>query len=87
MSALYSKDFWREYDAAAEWCAKRGVKGIVGDSLPEGITDNVAREIYDDREAFERRVREKDAELAENVLSAMRSYADQVAGSLHGGKK
>lgn len=58
MAALYSKDFWSEYDSAAEWCAKRGLKGIVGDSLPESISDNVAREIYDHREEFEQRVRD-----------------------------
>lgn len=48
-----------EYDSAAEWCAKRGFKGTVGDPLPCNMETNGAlKYIQADPEAFERRVRE-----------------------------
>lgn len=50
--------YWAEYDSAAEWCAKRGIKGKVGDPLPNLLSNCVCEEIDSDPEAFERRVRE-----------------------------
>ena len=49
---------WNEYDSAAEWCAKRGLKGTIGDPLPNLLSVAVSDEIDADTEAFERRVRE-----------------------------
>jgi len=48
---------WAEYDSAAEWCAKRGLKGNEGDRLPTGLSDAVLSEINDHPEAFAERIR------------------------------
>ena len=48
---------WAEYDALAEWCAKRGRTGAVGTMLPANVSAEVMREIDADPEAFEERVR------------------------------
>jgi len=48
---------WAEYDSAAEWCAKRGLKGITGDSLPTGLSAECAAEINCHPDAFADRVR------------------------------
>ena len=47
----------REYDAAAEWCASRGLRGVRGDGLPSLLAATVLRAIDADPEAFEERVR------------------------------
>lgn len=47
-----------EYESAAAWCAKRGIKGNLGDPLPENLSDDVAEDINADPEAFEERVRD-----------------------------
>lgn len=31
-------DISHDWERAAEWCAERGLKGVVGDPLPEGIS-------------------------------------------------
>ena len=49
---------WLEYDAAADWCAARGIKGGIRDPLPENLSDRASELINIDPEAFERRVRE-----------------------------
>ncbi len=49
---------WAEYDSAAEWCAKRGLTGDIGDSLPIGTSHTVVLEINYDIEAFKKRVNE-----------------------------
>jgi hypothetical protein len=49
---------WLEYDAAADWCAARGLRGTTGDPLPEGLSARAAEYISLDQDAFERRVRE-----------------------------
>jgi hypothetical protein len=49
---------WREYDAAADWCAARGIRGAIKDPLPENLSDRAMELINIDPEAFERRVRE-----------------------------
>jgi len=49
---------WLEYDAAADWCAARGVKGCIKDPLPENLSNRAMELINIDPEAFERRVRE-----------------------------
>mgnify|MGYP001560793340 CR=1 FL=1 len=46
-----------EYDAAATWCAKRGLKGACGDPLPGLLSVSVLDAINEDPEAFEDRVR------------------------------
>lgn len=48
---------WAEYDRVAEWCAKNGIAGNVGDPLPNFTADDVCREIDDDPEAFAEHVR------------------------------
>jgi len=48
---------WGEYDAAAEWCARHGSKGGIGDRLPEMISRRVYDLILADVEAFQERVR------------------------------
>lgn len=52
------QDVWQEYDAAAEWCAKRGIKGNEGDALPSLLSAACFLEIDKDSEAFQRRIRE-----------------------------
>lgn len=48
-----------EYDAAAEWCAKRGLKGSIGDALPLNMdSDGALCCINADPEAFQERVRQ-----------------------------
>ena len=49
---------WLEYDAAADWCAARGIKGTIKDPLPENLSDRAMELINLDPEAFEARVRE-----------------------------
>lgn len=49
---------WTEYDLIAEDLAKRGLKGTIGDPLPNLISSEVHKLINDDPEAFERRVRQ-----------------------------
>ena len=48
----------QEYDYAAEWCAKRGIKGKGGDPLPQLLSGECIRWINDDPEAFEQRVKD-----------------------------
>lgn len=45
-----------EYEWAAEWVAKKGLKGKIGDPLPELLSGECAAMINDDLDAFERRV-------------------------------
>jgi hypothetical protein len=48
-----------EYDAAAHWCALRGLTGKVGDPLPRNMgNDGALRYINADPEAFQERVRQ-----------------------------
>jgi hypothetical protein len=49
---------WNEYDAAADWCAARGLKGMLGDALPEGLSTRAMRLISTSPESFESRVRD-----------------------------
>lgn len=49
---------WLEYDAAADWCAARGINGSIKDPLPENLSDRAMELINVDPEAFEARVRE-----------------------------
>lgn len=46
-----------EYDAAAEWCARRGQTGKIGDPLPPMLSAATLEEINADPEAFGERVR------------------------------
>lgn len=49
----------REYDSAAEWCARRDLKGEIGDSLPLNMDpDGALKYINADPEAFQERVRQ-----------------------------
>lgn len=49
---------WREYDIVATMCARLGIKGQLGDRLPDGIGTDTMQLIDDNPEAFERRVRD-----------------------------
>lgn len=60
----YAAALWREYDAAAEWCARRGIAGNIGDPLPELLSGDCAALINDDPEAFSERVRQTAYALA-----------------------
>jgi hypothetical protein len=53
-----------EYDAAAEWCAKRGIKGNDGDPLPPLLSKNAMAEINYDPDAFQGRIRDTAYALA-----------------------
>lgn len=53
----HSALWWREYDYAAEYCARRGIRGEIGDPLPDLLSDRVCREIDADPESFQERVR------------------------------
>ena len=48
--------FWAEYDNAAEWCAKRDIKGRPGDPLRPLLSQEVWQEINEHPESFEARV-------------------------------
>ena len=48
---------WQEYLGAADWCAVRGLKGKVGDALPELLSVECHELINADPEAFETEVR------------------------------
>lgn len=48
---------WSEYDSAAEWCAKRGIRGNVGDRLPLNLSGLCLNLIAEDPEAFAERIR------------------------------
>ena len=54
---MTSVDNWRVYDAAAEWCAKHGLKGNIGDPLPNLMSSETVALINADPEAFAERVR------------------------------
>lgn len=68
-AADHSVLVWQEYDSAAAWCAKRGLKGRDGDPLPAFISSGCYFEIRKDPEAFERRVRETAYGLAMSKLN------------------
>lgn len=48
---------WLEYDAAADWCAARGIRGTIKDPLPENLSNRAMELINIDPEAFEDRAR------------------------------
>lgn len=49
---------WQEYEWAAEDLARKEVRGVLGDSLPNYMSVEAVQLINADPEAFERRVRE-----------------------------
>jgi len=58
MRALtFTTDDWKAYNAAAEWCAKRGSKGAIGDQLPNLMGSGTVALINADPEAFADHVR------------------------------
>ena len=60
---------WIVYDSCAAWCAKRGIRGKIGDPLPNLLSNDVLKLINDDLEAFETRVRQMAyARAMENVV-------------------
>jgi hypothetical protein len=65
-------DVWTEYDAAADWCARRGLNGKEGDPLPTLLSVRCLNEIDTDPEAFERRVRGYAYALAMSKYSPQR---------------
>lgn len=60
---------WAEYDAAAMDMARRGLKGAIGDPLPNLMSAEAVQLINADPEAFERRVRESAYGLAMSKLN------------------
>ena len=60
MSELYvipdNDPAWNEYDSAAEWCARRDIKGNEGDALPALLSGRCLQLINDDPSAFRRRI-------------------------------
>lgn len=54
----YEKTLWEAYDSCAEWCAARGLKGEIGDPLPNLLSSDVLALINGDPESFEWRVRQ-----------------------------
>ena len=54
-SALW---LWQEYDAAAEWCARRGFTGAIGTELPMLVSRDCIDAINADPEAFQQRVKD-----------------------------
>lgn len=52
-----TEEQWQEYDSAASWCARYGLKGLEGDPLPILTSDAVVTQIANDPEAFAERVR------------------------------
>lgn len=56
-NASEPRDAWSEYDSAAEWCARRGIRGRNGDALPSNLSTRTLGQINRDPEAFEERVR------------------------------
>lgn len=55
---------WTEYDSTAEWCARRKIKGNMGDPLPANLSAECVALICDDPDAFAQRVRETAYALA-----------------------
>jgi|ERR1700677_3135923 len=64
---------WNTYDSCAEWQAKRGFTGAIGDPLPELLSGCVLKLINDDPEAFQNRVRQ-----CAYAMSMMHSESKQV---------
>jgi hypothetical protein len=54
--SVKDRNFWQEFDSAAEWSAKRGYRGKIGDPLPEFISARLARYINEYPEGFANRV-------------------------------
>jgi hypothetical protein len=50
-------EHWSEYDSAAEYLAKRGLRGEIGDPLPMNMTPQAVALINEDPDAFQERVR------------------------------
>ena len=66
-------DPWtEEYDAAAYWCAKRGLSGELGTPLPAMMSTKCFDAIDADPEAFVRRVKES----AYMVAMMQRNFSD-----------
>ena len=64
----------REYDAVAEHCAFRGLRGAIGDPLPLNMNPQGAlRYINADPEAFQERVRQYAYGLAMNRTAWLNS--------------
>jgi hypothetical protein len=49
---------WAEYDAAADWCAARGWCGGAGTPVPLTMSASARALVFEDPEAFLRRVRD-----------------------------
>lgn len=66
--SIYDSKLWIEYDACAEWQAKRGLCGKPGSALPENVSAACANVINGDPEAFAERVRDCAYAIAMNKL-------------------
>jgi hypothetical protein len=61
-------DAWMEYDLVANDLARRGLKGEIGDPLPNLISSACDKLIQDDPEAFTERVRMSAYALAMSIV-------------------
>jgi len=63
-----------EYDSAARWCAMRGIKGKIGDRLPDLMSpDGALKYISADPEAFQERIRQFAYAQAMEMREAIRT--------------
>lgn len=76
-------DHTAEYDAAAEWCAARGIAGKDGDQLPTLLDGYTFAEINADPEAFEQRVKDFAYALAMNACATDAEDAESSAEELN----
>lgn len=65
----------REYDYAAEWCARNGHDGKAGSPLPDLLSGECCAAIDNDPEAFADRVRECAYALASERTAARSAVA------------
>ena len=55
---MVTHNAWAEYDSVCEWMARKGLRGVGGDTLPTGISSTCFALIHADPEAFQKRIRE-----------------------------
>lgn len=71
---------WVEYDGAAMDLARRGLKGEIGDPLPNLMSAEAVELINADPEAFARRVRESAYALAMERVKQAQVAIQQATG-------
>lgn len=76
-----TSDLWCVYDSCAEWCAKRGLKGEIGDPLPNLLPSEVHDLINEDPEAFASRVRQTAYALARG--QSLGDFESEILRAMH----